>query len=266
MIVDRLTLDDLPAALALSTQAGWNQLAQDWERLLELSPDGCFAGRLDGRLVATATCASPAPGIRWIGMVLVDEARRGRGVGRILLERALAHAGKEEDVGLDATDLGRPLYLKLGFQDVAPVDRWGGVPAGPAEVETGDVDTLLALDRAAAGVDRSRLLRRLAAEPGARILTSGDGAAVLRPGRLASHMGPVIAKDVETFDALLRGAAAHLRGSPMIVDVPRTPERESVLGKRGLSVRRALTRMTRGAPRPLLLTPRLAGAVSFEWA
>src|SRR5687767_12042617 len=122
MDISRLTHDDLPDALALSTQAGRNQVAQDWERLVELSPDGCFAGRLDGRLVATATSASPAPGIRWIGMVLVDEAMRGRGFGRILLERALAQAAPEEAVGLDATDLGRPLYLKLGFQDVAPID------------------------------------------------------------------------------------------------------------------------------------------------
>ncbi len=263
LAISLLRSDDLPAALALSTQAGWNQTPEDWRRLLDLSPDGCFAGRLDGRLVATATAAAPAPGIRWIGMVLVDDACRGRGFGRLILERALEQAG--ENVGLDATELGRPLYLKLGFQDVAPIDRWGGVLNRPAPADAGTLDELLRLDREAAGVDRGALLRHLAAEPGVRLLQARGGYAFLRPGRLWAQLGPVVA-DVEAFDALLGGAAALLDGAPVVIDVPRTPEREVLLCTRGLELRRALTRMTRGTPKPLLLAPALASAVCFEWA
>ena len=53
--VDPLRSGDLEGALRLSTQAGWNQIAADWERILALSPEGCVAGRMDGHLVATAT-------------------------------------------------------------------------------------------------------------------------------------------------------------------------------------------------------------------
>jgi len=35
-VVDRLRPDDLDAGLRLSTQAGWNQVASDWKRVLDL--------------------------------------------------------------------------------------------------------------------------------------------------------------------------------------------------------------------------------------
>jgi hypothetical protein len=38
--VRRLTAADLPAGLALSRQAGWNQTEADWRRCLDLQPDG----------------------------------------------------------------------------------------------------------------------------------------------------------------------------------------------------------------------------------
>jgi len=260
--VDALRPDDLPAALALSTQAGWNQTPEDWRRVLELSPEGCFAGRLDGRLVATATSAAPAPGVQWIGMVLVDRELRGRGFGTVLLERALAHGRRAEVVGLDATDLGRPLYLKMGFQDVAPIDRWSGALAADGPSLSCPLDRVLELDRAALGVDRSALLRHLASEPGVNLLASDDGYAVLRPGRTAAHLGPIVAAEPAP---LLRAAGRLLRGAPLIVDVPRRPDLEAVFAAHGLTVARRLVRMTWGAPRPALLGPRAAAALSFEW-
>jgi GNAT superfamily N-acetyltransferase len=256
-----LRLDDLPAALALSIQAGWNQTPEDWRRILELSPDGCFGGRIDGKLVATATSASPAPGLRWIGMVLVDESCRGRGFGTRILQRVLEL--KAEVVGLDATDLGRPVYLKLGFQDVAPIDRWGGTLRDlPGESRRTSIERVLEIDRQALGVDRSALLRHLAAEPGVKLLASDDGYAVLRPGRTAAHLGPLVGADPAP---LLRAAGRLLGGAPMIVDVPRRPELVAAFAAHGLEVRRRLTRMTWGTPKPALLSPQAAAAVAFEW-
>ena len=33
---------DIPAALRLSVEANWNQTADDWGTLIELSPQGCM--------------------------------------------------------------------------------------------------------------------------------------------------------------------------------------------------------------------------------
>ena len=168
-VVDRFLSADLDAGLRLSTQAGWNQPAADWKRVLEFSPDGLFAGRLDGRVVATASVAAFGKEAAWIGLILVDEALRGQGYGAAMFSAAIERAREltGDAVGLDASGLGRPVYLKKGFVDVAPIDRWSGVlretSPSPAldPLTPSTVDALATLDRNACGADRSRLLRRM---------------------------------------------------------------------------------------------------------
>jgi len=53
--IREMQMDDLPHALRLSTQAGWNQNEQDWRRIYYLCDDSCFAGKIDGQLVAVMT-------------------------------------------------------------------------------------------------------------------------------------------------------------------------------------------------------------------
>jgi GNAT superfamily N-acetyltransferase len=274
---DPLTPADLDAALRLSTQAGWNQLAGDWQRLIDFTPGGCLAGRLDGRLVATASVASYANDAHWLGMVIVDDSCRGRGFGSAILAEALrvARAGGSDAVGLDATDLGRPVYLKQGLVDVAPIDRWGGSMIRPPQEPPLEIlghatlDAVLALDRTACGADRSRLLVHLAMERDVVgwVATDGRGAAgyaVLRPGRECAHLGPIVAPDPAQFQSLLEAAAFVLEGTPVIVDVPRSEENSAIVGRTGLEVRRRLTRMTYLRPQAILLGPAIRAATSFE--
>ena len=65
------------------------------------------------------------PAIAWISMVLVTQPARGQGLGTRLLSRCLAEVeASGVAAGLDATELGRPIYLPLGFRDVYPLSRW----------------------------------------------------------------------------------------------------------------------------------------------
>ena len=265
MAVERLTPSDLDAALRLSTQVGWNQVAADWERALDLIPDGCLAGRIEGRLVATSTLAAYGTTAAWVGMVIVDPDYRGRGLGTAMLKKALDLAGDRgiDSIGLDATDLGRPVYLKLGFVDVAPIDRWSGVPKDasfPVRAEPTHTVEDLGIDTC--GMSRRELLGHLLGEPGVKAWkVPGAGFAVLRPGRAHSHLGPVIARDPSTLRSLLAAAA----GQSLLIDAFRTPENEAVLSDAGLAVQRRLMRMTHPRAEPLLTGPGVVAATSFEW-
>jgi GNAT superfamily N-acetyltransferase len=277
LAIDRLGPGDLEAALRLSTQAGWNQLAADWQRLLDLSPEGCLVGRLGGAVVATATLASFGRDAHWIGMVLVDEAMRGRGFGSAMLGQVLdlARSRGTGVVGLDATDLGRPVYLKLGFKEVAPIDRWTGTlrptPA-PGEVgilDRSSIEALVALDRAQCGADRSELFRHLLHEPG--VIGVGcyrqgmSGFAFLRPGRTHAHVGPIVAAEGADCLSLLSRLAPLAGSSPVLLDSLRSPGTARLLEESGLTVARRLTRMTLGSPQPVLMGEGVRAAVSFEW-
>src|SRR3954465_13201950 len=116
LCIREMTLADLPTGMHLKDQAGWNQREDDWRRLLAMQPDGGFVAELEGTPVGTVTtCRFGA--VAWIAMVLVDEAVRGRGIGRMLVTHALGSLDRHGvcTVRLDATPLGRPLYETLGF-------------------------------------------------------------------------------------------------------------------------------------------------------
>jgi len=267
---DPLTEADMPMAAALSIEAGWNQIPGDWRRLLALAPRGCLAGRLDGNLVATATRVDYSETTGWIGMVLVRKAHRGRGFGTAMLERVIG-AGP---CGLDATELGRPLYRKLGFADVVPIDRWVGTlrrgPPGRVQPLRDHFQAAMAFDRQACGVDRAELLGHLAGEPDVRqwVALDGDrivGLASLRRGREHWHLGPITCADPSVLDRLLAAAAEELGHHTVLVDAIRDDARSSVLAARGLQVQRRLMRMTRPGGQGMLMGPQVAAATAFEW-
>src|SRR6266566_1997328 len=87
-----LAASDIPAAFELSTLAGWNQTANDWQLLLDLSPDRCFGIEAGGRVVATASLLCYGNRLGWIGMVLTRSEYRHRGFAKRLFVRALDHA------------------------------------------------------------------------------------------------------------------------------------------------------------------------------
>ncbi len=276
-VVDPLRPDDLEAGLRLSTQAGWNQVASDWKRVFDLCPDGFFAGRLDGKVVATGSVAAISSNIRWIGLILVDEEVRGRGYGSLMMNHCLQVARRtgDEIVGLDASDQGRPVYLKKGFVDVAPIDRWSGTLTAPGDsrdidrISLDSFDQVAEFDLKACGVDRSPLLRSLLGDPqGACFAYHGggiEGFAFLLPGRTSPHLGPVVSRDGSVFQELLGAVSRHLGKTPILMDSLRTPAQSILLEQCGLTVSRSLTRMTLDQSHSVLMGPQVHAAVSFTW-
>jgi GNAT superfamily N-acetyltransferase len=286
-----LTESDLPAALRLSTQSGWNQTLTHWRRLLALWPKSCLVYCDNDDVIATATLASFGP-VGWVGMVLVDEARRGGGVGKAMFAAVLETAAKLNvtTLGLDATDMGRPLYQKLGFVDQCSIDRWiCNTPSQPqipdkaasssqrliTPLASTDWPALDALDHAATSANRHALLRHLTTEPQTLALTLRDHAGVLtgfgflQEGRLAHHIGPVVAPDVAGAMRLVRALREACHQSheprPIIIDVLRQPDHDAALTSAGFSVQRRLTRMSKPASASTLLgSPTMFAGAGFE--
>lgn len=259
-----MTPADVPAALQLTVQAGWNQTPADWLRMIDLEPQGCLIAEVDGRLVGTTVCCT-FDDIAWLALVLVDTALRGRGIGRRLVQAGLQYADDcgVRTVRLDATPLGRPVYERLGFQPQFELSRWGGIPTGAgrspvlpvvdmnAPDEAG-CESLCELDRRATGTNRAKLLRRLFAES-PPVMVTGPGGLVTgfltrRVGRLSTQIGPAMGSR-EVCAGLLRRELDAFRGQPVIADIPVDhAELNAVAQQAGLNVQRNLLRMYRGEP------------------
>lgn len=260
-----LESSDIPAAMRLKEAAGWNQTERDWERMLDLEPEGCFILEQDGVLAATAAAVTYGKSLAWIGMVLTLPEFRGRGFARRLMERAVEFAEGRgvRSVGLDATDMGIGLYRQFGFEAAGAVERWERAPSRGV-VERGDVGPWEAcaehsadLDRAAFGADRGRLLASLARGETASI--PGLGYAMGRPGSKAAYFGPCVAGSAGAADRLLRWFLARHSNESVYWDILGT-NREAARMASEYRFRpvRQLTRMFRG--------PVTRGDESLVWA
>ena len=263
---------DIAVGMRLKAQAGWNQLDGDWRRFLDMQSDGCFLAELDGVPVGTTGVCVFGP-IAWIAMVLVDAQLRGKGIGRALMEHALAFADRQgvRTVRLDATPMGQPLYEKLGFVAEYTLSRYGGamqaVAGAPFERVTAaqrtDFESIFHLDQAVSDTDRRKLISRLLAErpEEARVVRQGDklaGYLTVRPGCNALQIGPCMAS-AESGPLLLADAAARYAGRSVFIDIPQQNRAAASFAEQaGLTVQRPLVRMTRG--------PRINEDMSRLWA
>src|SRR4051812_8994478 len=215
--IDVLGDDDLDAALALTAEAGWNQVAADWRLMLRLGSG--FVIRDDGRAVATAIALPHPPAFGWVSMVLVHTPYRRHGLATRLVERAtaaLTHAGLV--AVLDATPAGAGVYGPMGFRPVGNLMRWRG-PGGGAGSPAADRQVDLDLDRDAFGADRAVILADLAARPAPVAVTGDDGHLLSRAGRTGTQVGPLVARGATTAVSLLATGLDALAGTA-ILDVP----------------------------------------------
>jgi GNAT superfamily N-acetyltransferase len=97
--------EHIPDGLRLCRAAGWNQTARDWAQFLDATPDGARIAVADGGVVGTAATIRYGGAFAWIGMVLVDPAVRGRGIGTRLFDEALGLLSDIPVARLDATPL-----------------------------------------------------------------------------------------------------------------------------------------------------------------
>jgi GNAT superfamily N-acetyltransferase len=286
-ILRPLTRADVPGAMALVHQVGWNQTAADWERLLRAQPDGCFVASVGDELVGTVTTIVYDRRLAWIGMMVVAVGYRGQGFGQRLLARALEFLDRSgiSCVKLDATPEGRGLYEKHGFVDERAVERWAlARPAGAqASAETvprirsgqgqltPPIEDVLVLDAELFGADRRDLLRSLAADaPDLAVVLERDaeliGYAFGRRGLRADHLGPWMARDECTADLLLTSFLQRSARPLVFVDCVRdNPWARRLAAARGFTLSRPLTRMYRGANVMPDATNFLGAIVGFEF-
>ena len=249
-----LTLDDLPACLALAQDREWLPEDHKWRLLFAV---GTVYGLRDedGELAGTAILTRYGTGLAAVSMVLVAARYGGRGLGRRLMNHALAEAG-DAIVFLNATELGRPLYEKLGFVSAgttythvgdfaAPVSRAGSRRARPA-----DLNAIRELDAQANGASRARLMERLPAFTEQLRVVEREGLITGYAGAWRNVdnviIGPVIASSVDDAKTLIAGLAATA-GGPVRLDLDdRYPQLRHWATQHRVALRNSTAVMVRG--------------------
>lgn len=254
--------DDIPSGLSLCRNNNWNQLARDWELFFKISPYGCRVASENEKITGSVTTIRYQHAFCWIGMLLVDPAHQRKGIGKQLLNEALAILKNEETVKLDATPAGRELYLQLNFEDEYPLMRMQAItgatglthsPAMP--LQKNELVRLCEADEIIFGANRESILHWLwqGAKEYAFIVKENNsmtGYCLGRRGYKFSQIGPVIADNIHYAKHLVMAALSNCEKQPVILDTSvDDPEWIEWLKGIGFTEQRTFIRMYKGVNR-----------------
>jgi GNAT superfamily N-acetyltransferase len=276
MQIIELTSDDVEAGLMLSAEAGWNQITDDWRLFVEA---GRTVGFRDpsGILIATAAALPYEGPFGYVSMVLVTTSWRRRGLATRLVDRCVdVLQNLELTPVLDATPAGQEVYSRQGFIPLFGLDRWEAllqlapavaVQETEAEADLPDVAHLVDLDAEAMGARRPLLIRNFANRRDTRTIMkeTGDGFAMIRRGRQAFQLGPLVASSESAALELLETTLDPVNGA-VFLDVPIVWERVGDwLRNRGFKIQRSFMRMAFGRAQPFGKPDRLFAAAGPEF-
>jgi GNAT superfamily N-acetyltransferase len=201
------TLDDIPAAHALTTSVKWRHRPDDLRFAARLGT-GFAAVDEQGRVVGTALAWEFGAHTATLGMFIVSPEHQRRGIGRGLLDRLMTRLGPRMLL-IHASNEGVPLCAQRGFTRIDTIHQHQGaafqpplvsLPPGERLRPIGAKDTPRLADLAsrASGLDRSAMLPEL--------LDVASGIALDRDGELIGFalfrrfgdghvIGPVIAEE-----------------------------------------------------------------------
>ncbi|UQZ85300.1 Acetyltransferase (GNAT) family protein [Paenibacillus konkukensis] len=264
---------DLEAVVRLQPE-GWGDLRPPLAFYLQFASCETIVAEHKGQVIGVANGTQFGP-TAWIGPIIVDAAFRGQGAGKLLTKGIVSiMQGKGcRTLQLIATDLGRPVYEKLGFaadgeycfmrkSDESIVKPFP--EPVPMRLMTGrDLPQAGLLDRRATGEDRSALIGVLWPN-GGWVVPHADGSG-LRAFQLNLPWaaGTIIAEDAEAGCALLhRWIDADGKRSLAVLGGNRAAV--AYAEGEGFTVVKRAVRMRLGEPlpwRPEMVFSRLSGSV-----
>lgn len=274
-IIRAMRPEEISVAVNWAAAEGWNPGLSDDACFASVDPEGFLIGELDGAPVATVSCVNYGAGFSFLGFYIVRADLRGRGYGIRIWNAAVAHAG-ERVIGLDGVVAQQDNYRKSGFALAYANVRYGGTVAAP-DAPQADVIALSDVPFAIVEADdatvfpapRPAFLRAWIGAPG------HAGCALVRDGRLAGwgvirpclkgfKIGPLVADDRTTAEAVLTALLARVGGGEIFLDVPDINREAIALAQDfGLAPVFETARMYTGAIPPLRLE-RVFGVTSFE--
>jgi len=248
-MLDRLLADDVVDFLELAQAEGWLCGRWEFDFLLRSFPHGCLTYMEDGYTLGYITSIAYRNS-GWIGNLLVRPEARKRGIGRRLMEGAIAALNDSgvETIWLTASAQGAGLYRQLGFKEIDRINRWigAGAAAEPAPPVAKAAATHLMDHDLAGWGDRRDALLRLSAGRG---WSFGDsrGAICCQRWEGGLQIGPWGGSDAAAaaacFDHALRSAGANV-----FLDVPaKNAAASAILTERGFRIKGDTLLMYHGA-------------------
>ena len=241
MRIRRMTPGDFSFAVSLTDSEDWAYVENDFARLLDYEPEGCFIAEVEKQPVGLTTATSYGP-VAWIGNVMVAEGSRGMGIGTRLVRAAVDHLAS---VGVKTVHLASYMntirfYERLGFRQEFPIsvmsiDTTGFDSSDVDVAKETDLEQIAALDAAYFGGNRSRIIQRMWRDFPQLLLKTDvpAGYVIATCTEKSCEVGPLIAESgrPDAAELLLRGILGNVLADRARIFVPHANPRAVDLAK-----------------------------------
>ncbi len=227
-----MTHRDIPFGLEMTNAESWGYLRDDFERLLCLSPEGCFVAQEDTALAGLVTTLWYNT-YGFIGTLIVSAQFRGQNIGEKLMRHAIKYLTDRgvTTIELDGVFPAAPLYRRLGFKDKYFSLRLQRQPqkSQPQEITAQpnkySVNELIVFDTNLAGYDRSFLIQRYFDEFQGHLIAVGyqsiNAYAFVKPRENNSYsVGPFVAASEKSARNVLETIVTKYSGSLITLGAP----------------------------------------------
>jgi GNAT superfamily N-acetyltransferase len=207
MRIRNMVTQDVDFVFELAAEEQWGYTKPEFERMLELAPDGSFIAEEGGVRQGFVTTSSYGR-TGSIGHLVVAKERRGKAIGRGLMRRAIEHLDSigAESILLNAVVDATPFYERFGFRTLRAMQIYkmsfeqqvkDGLRSRCPPMEPSDLPQVRALDSTLFGDDRTKVVSRLHSEfPGHAFKVEREGRlrgfALGRTTPAGSDVGPWI--------------------------------------------------------------------------
>lgn len=274
MTIRRMQPVEVAMAVDWAAREGWNPEFQDAACFAPIDRQGFFIGEVDRSPAAIISTVNYDARFAFLGFYIVRPDLRGLGLGSQIWQTGMEHAGSRV-IGLDGVVAQQENYRKSGFNLAYRNIRYGGIVKPPGgqhgTVALAEVahDAVVDDDAKVFPARRASFLASWTNAPGhigRAVLRDGRlaGWGVIRPCRTGFKIGPLIADDPPTADALFAALTAAVGGGEVFLDVPQ-PNRAAVMlaENNGMTPVFETARMYTGPIRELQLG-RIYGVTTFE--
>jgi len=254
-----MTENDLEPIMVLKNLLGWNQTEADWKALMNFEPKGCFVAVQKDVVIGTATTTSYGTDLGWIGMLIVHPDKRNLGIGRELLNQCIQYLNDihVNCIKLDATPIGKKLYLSFGFRDEYTLKRIKGkckqLEYNNENIIPLQLEKIKVFDKKYFIADRSKILDRLYKEFPNYCFQSIDengninGYVMVREGISSYHLGPLVSENYDISINLFSHIFSIFQDKEIIFDIgEHHKELIDFLIHNGFIIQRELYRMYLG--------------------
>jgi len=277
--IGAMTREEAAVLGGWAASEGWNPGVNDIDVAWGFDPEAFLALRNGNELAGGGSIISYNGKAGFMGLFIVREDHRGKGLGTALwherLRRLRRRLEPEAPIGMDGVLGMAPFYQKGGFEFLYRDVRYQGIAAGTrdaAAVPLSDVDfaRLDAYDQRNVEAPRTGFLRAWLAQPGGSGVALIDGGTLtgygfLRPCRKGYKVGPVFADNAACGERVLLSLLSLAEGEQVQLDVPE-PNQAAVRLAEALRGQRAFAcaRMLNGR-NPRLPIGSIFGVTSFEF-